>query len=214
LANAEAELAAAREEIKRQGDQIQQLTANLDSERKKAADLAKSLEDISAEHSKELADLEASREKDLEALGEKHRKELDDLLAAQIEETQEMQRQFLSAQELLQKQVQLLQEQYAELQALYSNRPSREEDLDRIGALEREIAEKTQQLQTMAETLQKFKLELVNREQNYNKVFGSSPNVGVMDPTARKGSRQSLDRSKTEGRHSNAGLPSLSGARR
>ncbi len=27
-----------------------------------------------------------------------------------------------------------------------------------------------------------FKLELINRENNYNKVFNANPNVGVMNP--------------------------------
>jgi len=34
--------------------------------------------------------------------------------------------------------------------------------------------------------MQFYKLELVNREQNYNKVFGAAPNVGKMDPMAAK----------------------------
>merc|ERR1719240_876217 len=146
----------------------------------------------------------------LELAAAQHKKELDDLLERQIEETREMERQFQEAQQLLNEQVQLLEERHAELQALYDNRPSREEDLERIKVLEREVEEKAAQLKTMAETLQKFKLELVNREQNYNKVFGSSPNVGVMDPTAKtRGSRASL----TKGQ-SNPGLPNIAGSRR
>lgn len=27
-----------------------------------------------------------------------------------------------------------------------------------------------------------YKLELINREENYNKMFGSMPNVGVLNP--------------------------------
>jgi hypothetical protein len=64
----------------------------------------------------------------------------------------------------------------------------------------------------MAETLQKFKLELVNREQNYNKVFGSSPNVGVMDPTAK--TRGSQSRASLTKGQSNPGLPNIAGSRR
>jgi hypothetical protein len=29
-----------------------------------------------------------------------------------------------------------------------------------------------------------FKLELINRENNYNKMFNANPNVGVLDPLA------------------------------
>merc|ERR1719201_2036397 len=70
-----------------------------------------------------------------------------------------------------------LDDQYAELQALYENRPSRDEDLERIAALTQEVQEKTAQLAQLAAQLQTFKLELVNREQNYNKVFGANPNA-------------------------------------
>lgn len=31
-----------------------------------------------------------------------------------------------------------------------------------------------------------YKLELINREENYNKVFGNFPNVGVMNPLAKR----------------------------
>jgi len=157
---------------------------------------------------------EVEQEKALEIAAAQHKKELDDLLASQIEETREMERQFQEAQALLHEQVQLLEERHSELQALYDNRPSRDEDLDRIKVLEREVDEKTQQLQTMATTLQKFKLELVNREQNYNKVFGSTPNVGVMDPTAKRGGKQSNSQASLAKGQSNPGLPSLAGSRR
>jgi hypothetical protein len=29
-----------------------------------------------------------------------------------------------------------------------------------------------------------YKLELINREDNYNKVFGNNPNIGVLNPLA------------------------------
>ena len=31
-----------------------------------------------------------------------------------------------------------------------------------------------------------FKLELINREQNFNKTFNANPSVGVLDPLAKK----------------------------
>jgi len=34
-----------------------------------------------------------------------------------------------------------------------------------------------------------FKLELINRESSYNKVFGASPNVGVLNPFQNQQSR-------------------------
>jgi hypothetical protein len=41
-------------------------------------------------------------------------------------------------------------------------------------------------LKKAAEDMKFFKLELINREDNYNKMFGTTPNVGVMDPRAGK----------------------------
>ena len=31
-----------------------------------------------------------------------------------------------------------------------------------------------------------YKLELINREESYNKMFGANPNVGVLNPLAAK----------------------------
>lgn len=31
-----------------------------------------------------------------------------------------------------------------------------------------------------------YKLELINRDNNFNKMFGTNPNVGVLDPRAGK----------------------------
>jgi hypothetical protein len=39
-------------------------------------------------------------------------------------------------------------------------------------------------LKKAAEDMKFYKLELVNREDNYNKMFGSTPMVGVMNPGA------------------------------
>ena len=42
--------------------------------------------------------------------------------------------------------------------------------------------EKDNLLKKAAEDMKFYKLELLNREKNYNKVFGANPNIGVMDP--------------------------------
>jgi len=53
--------------------------------------------------------------------------------------------------------------------------------LARIQLLENELAEREAGLKKAMEDMKYFKLELLNREQNYNKVFGRQPTVGVMD---------------------------------
>ncbi len=37
-------------------------------------------------------------------------------------------------------------------------------------------------LKKAAEDMKFYKLELINREDSYNKMFGSNPNVGVLNP--------------------------------
>ena len=55
-----------------------------------------------------------------------------------------------------------------------------QEDLERIAELERRVKAAHEEVERVQEEMKYFKLELRNREQNFNKVFGSNgPNVGV-----------------------------------
>ena len=76
----------------------------------------------------------------------------------------------------------LLKNRFAELQDLFDTRPSRNEDLELIRQLQEQVAEKDNQLKKAAEDMKFYKLELLNREDSYNKVFGSKPVVGVYNP--------------------------------
>mmetsp|Transcript_128427 Transcript_128427/g.363449 ORF Transcript_128427/g.363449 Transcript_128427/m.363449 type:complete len:136 (+) Transcript_128427:3-410(+) len=80
----------------------------------------------------------------------------------------------------------MFQRRLGELQELYDQRPSREEDLERISALETDVHDKDAVIKKLVDEMQFYKLELVNREQNYNKVFGATPTVGIMNPVATK----------------------------
>lgn len=97
-----------------------------------------------------------------------------------------MKDQFDRVKQLQDMQVQMLQDRTKELQELYDNRPSRPEDVKKIESLEEDIRLKEGTIQKMIEDMQFYKLELNNREQNYNKVFGSQPTVGIMNPLAQK----------------------------
>jgi predicted nucleic acid-binding Zn-ribbon protein len=70
--------------------------------------------------------------------------------------------------------------QYKALEKRYANRESREEDIRRIEQLLQEMVEKDELVIRTREEMQYFKREMLNREENYNQKFGSSPNVGVM----------------------------------
>eukprot|EP00391_Amoebophrya_sp_Ameob2_P007458 CAMPEP_0178988350 /NCGR_PEP_ID=MMETSP0795-20121207/3764_1 /TAXON_ID=88552 /ORGANISM="Amoebophrya sp., Strain Ameob2" /LENGTH=981 /DNA_ID=CAMNT_0020679619 /DNA_START=662 /DNA_END=3604 /DNA_ORIENTATION=- len=76
-----------------------------------------------------------------------------------------------------------LRQQIGELQRMYDERPPRPEDVEQIRLLERECRDRETAFNQLRDEMQFYKLELVNREQNYNKVFGvSGPNVGVLNP--------------------------------
>eukprot|EP01048_Picozoa_sp_COSAG05_P001280 COSAG05_NODE_42_length_26187_cov_393.972286_19_plen_68_part_00 len=56
----------------------------------------------------------------------------------------------------------------------YENRESRQEDLDDKAELERRLKEAEAEVLKVQEEMKYFKLELQNREQNFNKTFGAS----------------------------------------
>ena len=96
---------------------------------------------------------------------------------------------FQKAQALLQEQVGQLREQLRGLQARLDAREPRAEDLATIEQLLRQLREKDEIVRRRTyEGMKYFKLELQNREENFNKNFGGGPRVGVMMPTASKGS--------------------------
>ena len=48
---------------------------------------------------------------------------------------------------------------------------------------------KEQALKKAAEDMKFYKLELINREQSYNTMFGTNPNVGIINPLGSKGQK-------------------------
>ena len=51
-----------------------------------------------------------------------------------------------------------------------------------IAKLQQEVQVKDEALKKAYEDMKFYKLELLNREENYNKMFGASPTVGVLNP--------------------------------
>lgn len=64
----------------------------------------------------------------------------------------------------------------------FQQRPSRDQDIQLICELQEKILQQEILCQRLNEEKKHFKLELVNREENFNKVFSSNPNVGFMNP--------------------------------
>ena len=52
--------------------------------------------------------------------------------------------------------------------------------------LQEELGKKDDEINNLHEQMKFFKLELINRENNFNKVFNANPNVGVMNPFDQK----------------------------
>ena len=48
--------------------------------------------------------------------------------------------------------------------------------------MQEEIVQKDNLLKKAAEDMKFYKLELINREHSYNQMFGTNPNVGVINP--------------------------------
>jgi len=114
------------------------------------------------------------------------------MIKQHIKDTEELQKQFNSVQELLSKKYTFLEEKLHEMQELYDTRPSRQEDLDQIKILREECQNKECQIKKAAEDMKFYKLELLNREQSYNKVFGAKPNIGIFNPIEGKDIQQPI----------------------
>jgi len=66
---------------------------------------------------------------------------------------------------------------------------SRPEDIERIRQLAALCAQKDVLVRKTQEEMKYFKLELMNREENFNKTFNRKPTVGVMTVVKQNGPR-------------------------
>ncbi|CAJ1012417.1 hypothetical protein Q4I28_007730 [Leishmania naiffi] len=124
---------------------------------------------VTAEQNRRAADLEELRlahQKELNALSATHKEIVDDFSHQQAEERR--------AHQAL---VDQLHSTTEELQYKYNYRESRPEDVELINKLLLDIKEKECALNKAYEDMRLYKLELINREENYNKVFGRHPTV-------------------------------------
>eukprot|EP00762_Andalucia_godoyi_P001944 ANDGO_06119.mRNA.1 Hypothetical protein TTHERM_01321540 len=96
--------------------------------------------------------------------------------------TEKMRDEFEHATEALDQKNAILEQKIMELELRYENRESRTEDVERIRHLEHECREQEKIARKAVENMQFYKLELQNREDTFQRTFGRSPNVGVMNP--------------------------------
>uniref|UniRef100_A0A7S1G7I8 Protein FAM184A/B N-terminal domain-containing protein n=1 Tax=Bicosoecida sp. CB-2014 TaxID=1486930 RepID=A0A7S1G7I8_9STRA len=122
-----------------------------------------------------------------DSLNKTHREELDKLLDDHMAETKALQQQFANAQAMHEEQKKVLNARLAELEERFRNRESRPEDIQRIKKLAQLCAEKDALVKKTMEEMKYFKMELMNREENFNSKFSRTPNVGVMAVVKTKG---------------------------
>eukprot|EP00073_Rattus_norvegicus_P032751 XP_006256562.1 PREDICTED: protein FAM184A isoform X4 [Rattus norvegicus] len=73
-----------------------------------------------------------------------------------------------------------------DMEEKYLMRESRPEDLQMIAELKSLLTERDQVIKKLIEDNKFYQLELVNRETNFNKIFNTSPTVGVINPLAKQ----------------------------
>ncbi|KAL6477339.1 hypothetical protein MHYP_G00131740 [Metynnis hypsauchen] len=122
-------------------------------------------------------------------LSKRHERELAELNMSHNRETQIMFSDFNKAQELLKDKISALQILLEGTEEKFRNRESRPEDLQTIADLREMVAERETLVKKLVSAPPSFQddkkfyqLELVNRETSFNKVFNTSPNVGVINP--------------------------------
>uniref|UniRef100_A0A2K5QL73 Family with sequence similarity 184 member A n=1 Tax=Cebus imitator TaxID=2715852 RepID=A0A2K5QL73_CEBIM len=128
-------------------------------------------------------------------LNKRLEKELDVMTADHLREKNIMRANFNQTSELLKKINAALQVSLEEMEEKYLMRESKPEDIQMITELKAMLTERDQIIKKLIEDNKFYQLELVNRETNYNKIFNSSPTVGVINPLTKQ--KKKNDKSPT-----------------
>ncbi|ELW48798.1 Protein FAM184A [Tupaia chinensis] len=128
-------------------------------------------------------------------LNKRLEKELDVMTADHLREKNIMRADFNKTNELLKEINAALQVSLEEMEEKYLMRESKPEDIQMITELKAMLAERDQVIKKLIEDNKFYQLELVNRETNFNKVFNSSPTVGVINPLTKQ--KKKNDKSPT-----------------
>ena len=125
-----------------------------------------------AEHKRRTAEVESIFADKEKALQDQLRKQMQRMIDEQTREIQEMSVEFQNASSMMQEKHGILDTKFQKLQELYEGRPSRPEDLDMIKDLDEQIVQKDAFIKKQEDDMKFYKLELINREQSYNQMFG------------------------------------------
>ncbi|KAJ3343151.1 hypothetical protein HDU93_009701 [Gonapodya sp. JEL0774] len=160
------------------------------------------------------ADLEAKMHETESAVDKRHKEELSKIHADHLKGAQAMLKEFEKAQAFLRKKITELEKSLEDAGLKYINRESREDDVKRIAELEEELKRRKRAITTLKEEIEHYKLELNNREANFNRIFNARPVVGVFpstDAQFRKGLRPN-NSSRSEPSLQTPRLPPLYGS--
>ncbi|UPR00241.1 FAM184 domain-containing protein [Chloropicon primus] len=181
----EKEAQESSDQISSQGKEIQKLTTSLSSlkdefekSQRENSDLERRRVEESQHAAMAMSDLKHSHEDALKRADAAHRTTLQDLTTNHGEEIiaikMEQEKRILEHEAVFAD----LTNRYDELDARFQARESREEDLALISELRTEMVRKDEVLEDTMQKMRELKVELLNREESYNKNFangGSAP---------------------------------------
>ncbi|KAG2388099.1 hypothetical protein C9374_000949 [Naegleria lovaniensis] len=140
---------------------------------------------------------EESKKRERQLIDEYKRK-INDIIEENIKETQSLQLEFSRSQTLMEERSANLEQKIREWEFKYQNRESRPEDIETIKVLQQGLAEKEALLQKTIRDMKYYKMELVNKEEIYNKTFGRQPNIGVINPLGAKQTPSNMQPTTTQ----------------
>lgn len=181
-------------------DEVKKLQASIVALNKAIAEKDKDTQRIRSQLTEQFRQLE-------DRLKQDHQKTMENLTADQAREQQALVEQFSQAQGILKDKISELQIMLEEAEERYKQRDSRPEDLELIQQLREEVQEREMRVKQLIDEKRFYQLELVNRETNFNKVFNTAPNVGVLNPLSSSKPKKKGDVGKGTTKHSSA--PSL-----
>ncbi|ESO96978.1 hypothetical protein LOTGIDRAFT_231741 [Lottia gigantea] len=174
------------EELQMEITKRERTIMNLEEETRNLKRAIEELKRDIKERDKQMKQVQNEAKKQIKQLEDEFRVEyernVDNLQADHLQQINEMVGDFNTAQELLKDKISSIQIQLEEAEDRYRNRESRPEDLELIMQLRDAIQERELRVKELIDEKRFFQLELVNRETNFNKIFNTTPNIGVMNP--------------------------------
>ena len=165
-------------EIEQHKKVIDQKQAQIQAIHDRVAEAERKCEESLREHQRRTKEVEDQYKEKEKQLQESLRKQMQRVVEEQSRDIEEMQAEFMQGSQLMEQKYSALSAQFSQLQDLFERRPSRPEDLDMIKDQGDQIVQKDAFIKKQEEDMKFYKLELINREQSYNQMFGTAPSIG------------------------------------